>query len=274
MRTVLFYILGIISIGVTIYMMLEGDDSGHQVAFIGGIIRAIGANKQRKRLQRQMRKEGDLGERQERIKEFKPVFEADRSGYDAYTQALRDEVGVAESEIDRADYNLITAGGRPAGDEMMRDENRRTTANTVSRALQTVGGGSDALAALAIADAQERAGNRQIDIQSAQRIEQAQQLAEANRSQAVAGRARAATQYGSALFDAANVNRDLDILEYQENELNPYLQAVQDERDLEAAINMARGQTVEGWASSADDLFNAALSIYGMNKKSAAGAGG
>ena len=228
-------------------------DPNNQVGFVGNIVRARQAKKDKKRLKRRRRRAGSIADRIEDIREDKPELDIDRSGFDDYTQALDEQAARAQSEVARASYDVATAGGAPAGDELQRDQNRQATANTVSRALNTMGGGSSALAALAIADGQERAVNRSIDQGSLARIEANQQQAEGRRQQSLAREQQAAARQASGIMQVTQANQDLDILEYQENDLNPYLQASSDARQLDSAIDAARAQRWEAMATVADD---------------------
>lgn len=231
---------------------------GVSTLFGGNAGRALGSYMQEKELEKRKKNAGDIGQRMEDLKKFRPELQLDTPDYSSYTDIMKAEAEAAKARMRTAEYAKATAAGRPETDAMMREENRRTTANTVAQATNTMGSASDTLAALAIADAQERAGNRGISTQSAAQVEANKRSAESAYQQAVQTQAQAAQNYGNSMFaadqatyNAKNMNEQLM---FQINQLDPYTQALMDERAIQEMIDAAKGMTTESIASVADSF--------------------
>jgi hypothetical protein len=242
-------------VGAYDYFFLDSAEGVNQ-AFIGGIIRGFGARKQKKRLEDDLKNKGNIGNRIDEINKFRPNFSVDRSGFDAFTDALSKEVGFADSELGRAKFNSITAGGRPEGDRQARESIQKSTANVIDNASQSVNDAGSLGAILGLAAQQENNALNNVDIQSSQRIEQNKRFAEDSRSQAASRRQQAGMAQAQGIFGVTQANQDLDIMEYEQNQLNPWLQATSDQRQDQNALFNARNVNIEAWAGLADGFFN------------------
>jgi hypothetical protein len=242
-------------IGIYDYFLLDSVEGVNQ-AFIGGIVRGFGARKQKKRLEDDLKNKGNIGNRIDEINKFRPNFSADRSGFDAFTDALSKEVGFADSELGRAQFNAIRAGGRPAGDRIQRNAAEQTTANIVSNASDSVTDAGSLAQILGFAEQSESSRMREIDAGSLARIDQQKQQAERNRQLASSQRQQAGMAQAQGIFGVTQANQDLDIMEFEQNELNPWLQATSDQRQDQNALFNARNVNIEAWAGLADGFFN------------------
>ena len=258
MLKILLAVAALIAFQLTLeYFVVSGSES---VAFIGGIIRAIGAGEQKKRLKNELGS-FDFDQRMEDILGQRGLLDIDRSQYDDFINALEGQVGFADQELGRATLNAMMSGGQPLGVEEARRSARTTTANILDNAMDFVGDPGSLANILGFAQAQGNQAQLEISQDAARRAEQNQRFAEQVRSGAVSNRMGTGSQLAGGIFDVANANRDLDLLEYQENQLNPFLQVTQDRRDLEAALRGARAAQTEAWGGFADGLFNTALSV-------------
>jgi hypothetical protein len=225
------------------------------MSIIGSAVRAIQSGREQKRKGKQIREAGTLQDRQDALKKYRPEFEIDRGGIDNYKQSLVESKKFANKQLDRANYNKITSGGRAVGDELARDENRRASSNAMSSAARSTGSASDMLSMISMVQAQEQQGNRSIDASSQAQMVGNQRFAEAGVGSAQSAVAQSKRDYSSGLFNANTFNTDADISEFQANELDPYMQALSDERQLRGAYENARFQKQEGWAQFADDVY-------------------
>tara|TARA_R100000329_G_C7611831_1_gene217161 strand:- start:499 stop:1470 length:972 start_codon:yes stop_codon:yes gene_type:complete len=153
---------------------------GALVSGIGGIFAAgrlkRAAQDNRKRL---------ADEKVAALSAFGDIRDTVTSGYQDYINQLQmlPELGIDRSFADAAlqasrDRMVGAGGGRVAGEELLREEARRTTANQIEAARAAAGDGAGLLGAISLAGMSEAGRMREIDIQS-----QAQRERELTRAQ-------------------------------------------------------------------------------------------
>lgn len=181
----------------------------------------------------------DIGEN---INYFDKNFETlnvDRSDINEMTQGARNFANESK-------FNAATAGhGRAAGEDIAREEARRTTANSIGQAKQAAGSSADLLGSLALSQMSENSRMRQIDQQSAQQNFSAQQSAQ-NRYLQAQG------QKQSALNQSAQFNFAADSAEV--NSQNQKTSGMISLRDQQSEVRLNAGQAAFTTGSSLMDL--------------------
>ena len=231
---------------------------GQSIAFIGGLIRGIGARKQFNRLNDEFNN-FNVSREMDRYLAQRGELDVDRSGFDEFRAALESQVGTARSDAERARFEKISAGATPQGDAQARRSVQETTANILDNAQDSISDARGLAAVLGFATQQENNQMNQIDQQSAARVEANEANAENVLSAAQGRRLQSEANLAAGIGSIAESNRDLDILEYEQNQLNPFLQAISDKRSLRAGRDQAKAVELESYAGFADGLFNVGL---------------
>ena len=231
---------------------------GALVSGIGGIFAAgrlkRAAQQNRKRL---------ADEKETALSAFGDIRDTVTSGYQDYINQLQmlPELGIDRSFADAAlqasrDRMVGAGGGRVAGEELLREEARRTTANQIEAARAAAGDGAGLLGAISLAGMSEAGRMREIDIQSQAQRERELTRAQESLEQGLITRSeferiaqqnefRAATRKGENIAEAtlgfAQTQGQLGLREMGiEQEYNQALAAQR------MAIAQARGQQISG----------------------------
>ena len=140
-------------------------------ALVSGIGSIIAAGKA-KRAAIKNRKEL-ASQRSRALSQFGDIEETVTTGYQDYIARLGTlpELNIDRSFADAAlqssrDRMIGAGGGRVAGEELLREEARRTTANQIEAARAAAGDGAGLLGAISLAGMSEAGRMREIDIQS------------------------------------------------------------------------------------------------------------
>lgn len=151
---------------------------GMAAGALGGVLNVVGAIGQKNEAKRQLANQKSFGT-QQRL--------ALSSGYgDLMTQArglptYQGDISLfqkAQGEAEMA--KRMASGGQVAGEGIMREQARQTTANTLAAARQGAGSGSDLLAAALLGQNQEGAQMQNINLQVGQQRQEMQQRAQQN----------------------------------------------------------------------------------------------
>lgn len=231
---------------------------GALVSGIGGIFAAgrlkRAAQDNRKRL---------ADEKVAALSAFGDIRDTVTSGYQDYINQLQmlPELGIDRSFADAAlqasrDRMVGAGGGRVAGEELLREEARRTTANQIEAARAAAGDGAGLLGAISLAGMSEAGRMREIDIQSQAQRERELTRAQESLEQGLITRSeferiaqqnefRAATRKGENIAEAtrdfAGLQGQLGLREMGiEQEYNQALAAQR------MAIAQARAQQISG----------------------------
>tara|TARA_Y100000114_G_scaffold119657_1_gene114402 strand:+ start:735 stop:1703 length:969 start_codon:yes stop_codon:yes gene_type:complete len=231
---------------------------GALVSGIGGIFAAgrlkRAAQDNRKRL---------ADEKVAALSAFGDIRDTVTSGYQDYINQLQmlPELGIDRSFADAAlqasrDRMVGAGGGRVAGEELLREEARRTTANQIEAARAAAGDGAGLLGAISLAGMSEAGRMREIDIQSQAQRERELTRAQESLEQGLITRSeferiaqqnefRAATRKGENIAEAtrdfAGLQGQLGLREMGiEQEYNQALAAQR------IAIAQARAQQISG----------------------------
>jgi len=153
---------------------------GALVSGIGGI---FAAGRLKRAAQQNRQRLAD--EKETALSAFGDIRDTVTSGYQDYINQLQmlPELGIDRSFADAAlqasrDRMVGAGGGRVAGEELLREEARRTTANQIEASRAAAGDGAGLLGAISLAGMSEAGRMREIDIQS-----QAQRERELTRAQ-------------------------------------------------------------------------------------------
>jgi hypothetical protein len=150
--------------------------AGMAANVVGGVLNVVGAVGQKNEAKKQLAAQKGFSNRQrlalssgygDLINQAKgaPTYQGDISRY------LKNE-GVAEMN------KRMLSGGQVAGEGILRDQARQTTANTLAAARLGAGSGSDLLTAALMGQNQENVQMQSINVQSQQQRQQMQQVAQ------------------------------------------------------------------------------------------------
>ena len=151
---------------------------GMAAGAVGGVLNVVGAIGQKNEAKKQLAAQKAFGTQQrlalssgygDLISQAKglPTYQGDISLYQK-----------AQGEAEMA--KRMASGGQVAGEGIMREQARQTTANTLAAARQGAGSGSDLLTAALMGQQQEGAQMQNIDLQVGQQRQQMQQQAQQN----------------------------------------------------------------------------------------------
>lgn len=120
------------------------------------------------------RRLGELGDQKEQmLGQFEDISSGITTGYEDYLaniSSLSDlniDRSFADASVEASRDRMIGAGGgRVAGEELLREEARRTTANQIEASRAAAGDGAGLLGAISLAGMAEAGRMRDIDIQS------------------------------------------------------------------------------------------------------------
>jgi hypothetical protein len=173
---------------------------GMAASAVGGVLNVVGAIGQKNEAKRQLANQKSFGT-QQRL--------ALSSGYgDLMSQAkglptYQGDISLfqkAQGEAEMA--KRAASGGQVAGEGIMREQARQTTANTLAAARQGAGSGSDLLTAALMGQQQEGAQMQNIDLQVGQQRQQMQQQAQQNYLSSLGQTAAAQAQQAGMEFES------------------------------------------------------------------------
>lgn len=173
---------------------------GMAAGAVGGVLNVIGAVGQKNEAKKQLAAQKAFGT-QQRL--------ALSSGYgDLISQAkglptYQGDISLfqkAQGEAEMA--KRMASGGQIAGEGIMREQARQTTANTLAAARQGAGSGSDLLTAALMGQQQEGAQMQGIDLQVGQQRQQMQQQAQQNFLSTLGQTAAAQAQQAGLEFES------------------------------------------------------------------------
>jgi hypothetical protein len=186
-------------------LMGKAGPIGMAVSAAGGIMNVIGAIGQKKEAERQMYAQEAFGKKQR---------ESFKTGYaDLLSQAKN--LSTYQGDISRytkleqaAQETKRAAGaGQVAGEGIMREQARQTTANTLAAAQRGATSSSDLLTAALMGQQQEGAQMQNIDIQSQQQRQQMQQQAQQNYLYSLGQTAAAQAQQAGLQFQSESAKQ-------------------------------------------------------------------
>jgi len=235
---------------------------GALVSGIGGIFAAgrlkRAAQENRKRL---------ADEKETALSAFGDIRDTVTSGYQDYINQLQmlPELGIDRSFADAAlqasrDRMVGAGGGRVAGEELLREEARRTTANQIEAARAAAGDGAGLLGAISLAGMSEAGRMREIDIQSQAQRERELTRAQESLEQGLITRSeferiaqqnefRAATRRGENIAEAT--------LGFAERQGQLGLQEMGIEKEYNQALAAQRMAIAQARAQQISGVFNA-----------------
>jgi len=232
---------------------------------VGGL---LGAGQAKRQAKKQL---GDLkSQRVRALSQFGDIEETVTTGYEDYIAQLGQlpELQIDRSLADRAleqsrERMIGAGGGRVAGEELLREEARRTTAGQIEAARAAVGDGAGLLGAISLAGMSEAGRMREIDIQTQRQRERELLQAQSAYESGLISRAEFERQAGLAEFEAESLKErslasaQLGLAERKgelgfqrmgiEKEFNQALAAQQ------AAIAQARAQQIQAGFSMVGD---------------------
>ena len=140
-------------------------------ALVSGIGGVFAAGRLKRAAQQNRQRLAD--EKETALSAFGDIRDTVTGGYQDYINQLQmlPELGIDRSFADAAlqasrDRMVGAGGGRVAGEELLREEARRTTANQIEAARAAAGDGAGLLGAISLAGMSEAGRMREIDIQS------------------------------------------------------------------------------------------------------------
>lgn len=164
---------------------------------VGNIIGAVG---QKAEAERQFDRQTEFGKQQ------KFAFSKGYGDLISQAQGLKTYQGDI-SKYTKAEQaaqlgKQMAGGGRVAGEDIMREQSRQSTANTLAFAQRAGGSSSDLLTAALMGQQQEGAQMQNIDITSQQQRQQMQQQAQQNYLQSLGQTAAAQAQQAGLQFES------------------------------------------------------------------------
>ena len=238
---------------------------------LGGIGGIVGASKQIRGAKKQIGRLQD--QREQALERFGGIRDTVTSGYENYIERLKDlpkleiDRSLADSALQRARDRMIGAGGgRVAGEEILREEARRTTANQIEAARAAVGDGAGLLGAISLAGMSEAGRMRQIDIQTQRQRERELLQAESALERGLITRAQFERQAELAEFGAeSRRQRDLATgeLSFAERQGQLGFQEMGIEKEYDQAISAQRAAINQAKASRIQSIFGMASGAAG-----------
>ena len=222
---------------------------------IGGIANVVGAVGQKNEAKKQLASQRAFGT-QQRL--------ALSSGYgDLISQAkglptYQGDISLfqkAQGEAEMA--KRMASGGQIAGEGIMREQARQTTANTLAAARQGAGSGSDLLTAALMGQQQEGAQMQNIDLQVGQQRQQMQQQAQQNFLSTLGQTAAAQAQQAGLQFESEQ-QKAQQVLGLGREQLGQSMALEQNlfasEQAKEAALQQARSAIWSGIGGIAQSI--------------------
>lgn len=228
---------------------------GMAASAVGGILNVVGAVGQKKEAERQMYAQEAFGKKQR---------ESFKTGYgDLLSQAKN--LSTYQGDISRytkleqaAQETKRSAGaGQVAGEGIMREQARQTTANTLAAAQRGATSSSDLLTAALMGQQQEGAQMQNIDIQSQQQRQQMQQQAQQNYLYSLGQTAAAQAQQAGLQFQSESAKQQqlLGLTESQFKEgMNLEDQLFGQEQAKAAAVQNAKSAIWSGIGGIASSI--------------------
>tara|TARA_Y100001972_G_scaffold55929_1_gene68807 strand:- start:9399 stop:10367 length:969 start_codon:yes stop_codon:yes gene_type:complete len=235
---------------------------GALVSGIGGI---FAAGRLKRAAQQNRQRLAD--EKETALSAFGDIRDTVTSGYQDYINQLQmlPELGIDRSFADAAlqasrDRMVGAGGGRVAGEELLREEARRTTANQIEAARAAAGDGAGLLGAISLAGMSEAGRMREIDIQSQAQRERELTRAQESLEQGLITRSeferiaqqnefRAATRRGENIAEAT--------LGFAERQGQLGLQEMGIEKEYNQALAAQRMAIAQARAQQISGVFNA-----------------
>lgn len=220
---------------------------GMAAGAVGGVLNVIGAVGQKNEAKKQLAAQKAFGTQQraalktgygDLISQAKglPTYQGDISLY----QKTQGEAEMAKR---------MASGGQIAGEGIMREQARQTTANTLAAARQGAGSGADLLTAALMGQQQEGAQMQNINLQVGQQRQQMQQQAQQN-VLATLGQTAAAQAQQAGLEFASQQQKAQQVLGLGREQLGQSMALEQDlfgaEQAKAAALQQARSAIWSG----------------------------
>lgn len=236
------------------------------VSLIGGLLKTIGAGNQASEAQRQLDAQRSFATSQ------KSAFDTGAAGLLAGAKGLSTYTGdlsaYAKAERAAEEAKRSAGVGRVAGEDIMREQARQTTANTLAAAKQGARSGTDLLTAALFAQNQENAQMQDINVQTQQQRQQQAQLAQQNYL-AQLGESAAAKARESGLEFQSLSNRENTILNTQAQNLqagmNLQQSLFQQEQAKAGALADAKAAIWSGLGGIGSQIGSGMMSL-GMNQ--------
>ena len=230
---------------------------------LGGVGGLIGASKAIKQGRKQI---GNLqDQREQALGRFGDIRDVVTSGYEDYLSRLQ---GLPTLEIDRSladraleqsrERMIGAGGGRVAGEELLREEARRTTAGQIEAARAAVGDGAGLLGAISLAGMSEAGRMREIDIQTQRQRERELLQAQSAYESGLISRSQFERQAELAEFTAeSRKQRDIASgeLSFAERQGQLGFQEMGIEKEFDQAIAAQRAAIQQAKASRAQSIF-------------------
>ena len=230
---------------------------------LGGVGGLIGASKAIKQGRKQISSLED--QREQALGRFGDIRDVVTTGYEDYLSRLQ---GLPTLEIDRSladraleqsrERMIGAGGGRVAGEELLREEARRTTANQIEAARAAVGDGAGLLGAISLAGMSEAGRMREIDIQTQRQRERELLQAQSAYERGLITRSQFERQADLAEFTAES-RKQRDIargeLSFAERQGQLGFQEMGIEKEFDQAIAAQRAAIQQAKASRAQSIF-------------------
>lgn len=230
---------------------------------LGGVGGLIGASKAIKQGRKQISSLED--QREQALGRFGDIRDVVTSGYEDYLSRLQ---GLPTLEIDRSladraleqsrERMIGAGGGRVAGEELLREEARRTTAGQIEAARAAVGDGAGLLGAISLAGMSEAGRMREIDIQTQRQRERELLQAQSAYESGLITRSQFERQAELAEFTAeSRKQRDIASgeLSFAERKGELGFQEMGIEKEYDQAIAAQRAAIQQAKASRAQSIF-------------------
>lgn len=232
------------------------------VSLAGGLLKTIGAGGQSSEAQRQLDAQRSFATRQTN------AFDAGSAGLLAGAKGLStytgDLSGYVKAERAAEDAKRMAGSGRVAGEDIMREQARQTTANTLAAAKQGARSGTDLLTAALFAQNQENAQMQDINVQTQQQRQQQAQLAQQNYLAQLGESAAAQAREQGLQFQSLS-NRENTILNTQAQNLqsgmNLQQSLFQQEQAKAGALADAKAAIWSGLGGVASQIGSGMMSI-------------
>ena len=241
----------------------------------GSVLKGVGSLIAAGQVKRQAKDQlSDLkSQRARALSQFGDIEDTVTTGYQDYIAQLGTlpELQVDRSLADRAleqtrERMIGAGGGRVAGEELLREEARRTTANQIEAARASVGDGAGLLGAISLAGMSEAGRMRQIDIQTQRQRERELLQAESALERGLITRAQFERQAELAEFGAeSRRQRDLATgeLSFAERQGQLGFQEMGIEKEYDQAISAQRAAINQAKASRIQSIFGMASGAAG-----------
>lgn len=242
--------------------------AGVGLQVLSGVGKIIGAGKQRKQAKKALGETKDFFTGQKGalsrgytglldIANQMETFTGDLSGYDRTEQ---------EAQMGKR----MASGGQIAGEGIMREQARQTTANTLAAARQGAGSGSDLLTAALMGQQQEGAQMQNIDLQVGQQRQQMQQQAQQNYLNSLGQTAAARLSTGQLEFQS-RLAKQSTLLGLGQSKLGAEMDLAQNAFNAQqAAAASVANATAAMWGGGADVLGTIGSGLTGMASQNTA----